>query len=463
MDELKSLSKRQLIRLVLELQQRVAKLEAEVARLRKDSSTSSKPPSSDLVKPPRPAPPAGKKRRIGGQPGHPRHERPLFPPDQIAQVAEYHLPCCPRCQGPMVVTNQPARVLQQAELVDRPLTITEHRAPACQCLDCGQVHFAPFPGMVEKAGLVGPRLTGLCAYLKGAGHLSYATLQGFLDQVFHLPLSSGQLAKLMGKTAAALESPYLQLQARLPGEAQVHVDETSHREKGKGWWTWGFRAEGYTWYTIDPTRSSAVLTKVLGHLFDGVLSCDYFSAYRKFMADADVRVQFCLAHLIRDVKYLTTLPDKVTANYGQRLLQRLQNLFAVIHRRHHLTPAAFQQKLLQARQKVLATGKRAPPRSEALNLAQRFKEHGEAYFRFVTTPGIEPTNNLAEQALRFVVIDRKITQGTRGRAGRRWCERIWTVIATCAQQGRRVFDYLCQALLAHFQDTTVPSLLPAGA
>lgn len=463
MDELKRQSKRQLIRMILELQQRVAKLEAEVARLRKDSSTSSKPPSSDLVKPPRPAPPAGKKRRIGGQPGHPRHERPLFPPEQIDQIEEYRVPCCPSCKGPVVVVDQPARVLQQAELVDRPLTITEHRAPACQCQDCGQVHYAPFPGVVEKAGLVGPRLTGMCGYLKGAGHLSYTTLQDLLHQVFQLELSSGQLAKLMGKVSAALDPPYQQLQARLPGEGQVHVDETGHREKGKGWWTWCFRANDYTWFTIDPTRSSAVLFAVLGHLFEGVLSCDYFSAYRKFMADADVRVQFCLAHLIRDVKYLTTLPDKVTCKYGHRLLQRLRELFAVIHRRDRLSPQAFQKALTQARQAVLATGKRAPPRSEALNLAQRFKEHGEAYFRFVTTPGIEPTNNLAEQALRFVVIDRKITQGTRGLTGRKWCERIWTVIATCAQQGRRVFDFLCQAILAHFQGTTAPSLLPAGA
>lgn len=95
MDELKRQSKRQLIQMILELQQRVAKLEAEVARLRKDSSTSSKPPSSDLVNPPRPAPPAGKKRRIGGQPGHPRHERPLFPPEQVDHIEEYRVPCCP--------------------------------------------------------------------------------------------------------------------------------------------------------------------------------------------------------------------------------------------------------------------------------------------------------------------------------------------------------------------------------
>jgi transposase len=78
----------------------------------------------------------------------------------------------------------------------------------------------------------------------------------------------------------------------------------------------------------------------------------------------------------------------------------------------------------------------------------------------VTTPGVEPTNNLAEQAIRFVVIDRLITQGTRSEKGDRWCERIWTVIASCAQQGRSVFDYLYSAVVAYFHNEKVPSLLP---
>ncbi|MCP3884939.1 MAG: transposase [Propionibacteriaceae bacterium] len=77
-----------------------------------------------------------------------------------------------------------------------------------------------------------------------------------------------------------------------------------------------------------------------------------------------------------------------------------------------------------------------PEGKHARNLANRFHKHGEAYFQFITRPGVEPTNNLAEQAIRFVVIDRRSTQGTRSETGRRWCERIWTTIATCAQQGR---------------------------
>jgi hypothetical protein len=93
-------------------------------------------------------------------------------------------------------------------------------------------------------------------------------------------------------------------------------------------------------------------------------------------------------------------------------------------------------------------------------MAARLAKHGTSYFEFITTPGVEPTNNLAEQAIRFVVIDRLITQGTRSERGNRWCEPIWTVIATCAQHGRSVFEYLEAVVTAWFADTNPPTLLP---
>ena len=177
------------------------------------------------------------------------------------------------------------------------------------------------------------------------------------------------------------------------------------------------------------------------------------------MGLSDVRVQFCLAHLIRDLKFLTTLSDGVTIRWAKKMLAGMRRLFGVIHRRQKMTPAQFQRALERARDVLLQRGQRGPPRGEVQNLVERFKQHGDAYFRFVTTPGIEPTNNLAEQALRCVVIDRRLTQGTRSVRGRRWYQRIWTAAATCLQQGRSLFEYLCAAIAAHFADRPVPSLL----
>lgn len=446
---------------------RIAKLEAEnsqlreqLAKLRKNSSTSSKPPSSDIVKPRKPAPKDGKKRKRGGQPGHPRHDRPPFTPEQIDQVYQFELNCCPDCGGSLQPSDAAPRVIQQVEIIEKPVRIEEHRAGAYWCPHCRKVHYAPLPSPLMKAGLLGPRLTALVAFMKGVCHASFSTIRKFLRDVAGVKISRGQLAKLIAKVSEALSQTYRELFEGLPGESVLNIDETGHKENGKRFWTWCFRAELYTLFGIRKSRGSKVLIEVLGRQFNGVLGCDYFSAYRKYMRDFDVLVQFCLAHLIRDVKFLMTLPARQDRAYGRRLRDGLRELFGVVHRRDQMTGAAFQTALQAARQRVLtAATTNVPDSRKSQNLAKRFRQHGEAYFQFITTPGIEPTNNLAEQAIRFVVIDRRITQGTRSEVGRQWCERIWTVIATCTQQGRSIFEFIHTAVLAHFNSTLPPSLL----
>ncbi len=440
----------------------VAELQERVARAHKDSSTSSKPPSSDLVKPP-PAPPDGQaKRSIGGQPGHVRHERPLVDAALLNGGSHtYVAEICPQCGHGLQATATPPRVVQQIDIEAVPLRIAEHRALAGWCPQCDRVHYAALPGGIDRGGLVGPRLTTLIAYLKGACHASYSTIRKFLRDVVRVTISRGQLAKVIDKVSQALDAPYEALLANLPAQARLNVDETGHPEDGERWWTWCFRASLYTVFKIDPTRSGDVLLEVLGAEFNGVLGCDYYSAYRRYMRECNVVVQFCLAHLIRDVKYLTTLPDARDRAYGEGLREALRGLFKIIHQRDTLPDWAFDIHLRAARDAVLRQALAEVPATRASqNIAERFRKHGQAYFEFVTTPGVAPTNNLAEQAIRFVVIDRRITQGTRGEKGRRWCERIWTVIATCSQQGGSVFNYLSAVVAAYFSGDPVPALLP---
>src|SRR3954447_24973127 len=109
----------------------------------------------------------------------------------------------------------------------------------------------------------------------------------------------------------------------------------------------------YTLFKIDAHRSADVLIEVLGREFDGVLGCDCFSAYRRYMRECDVVVQFCLAHLIREVKFLTTLPGKADRAYGERLREALRELFGLTHRREQMTAGPFQQQLQAARDRVL--------------------------------------------------------------------------------------------------------------
>src|SRR5262249_19979412 len=283
-----------------------------------------------------------------------------------------------------------------------------------------------------------------------------------LRDVGGLSLSRGQLAKVSAKVSAALAGPYDELLAALPGQASLNVDETGHKDQGQSMWTWCFRAELYTLFKIDPRRSAEVLIEVLGREFDGVLGCDHFSAYRRYMRTCGVTVQFCLAHLIREVKFLTTLPELADVLYGTRLLMALEGLFGVIHRREQVPEGEFARQLQEARRRGLAAGTRDEGTPNSRRMAKRMARYGEAYFTFVTTPGVEPTNNLAEQAIRFVVIDRLVTQGTRSETGQRWSERIWTVLASCAQQGRSAFAYLEEAGGGHFARRGTPALLAPG-
>lgn len=449
---------------IAELEKQNAELQEQLAKARKNSSTSSKPPSSDIVKPPNKPAKGRKKRKRGGQPGHERHLRPSFPPEAIDEFFTYTLDCCPDCGRKLFPSRKKApKIIQQIEIEETPTHIEEHQGLAYWCPHCQRVHYAPIPPALVKAGLVGPRLTALVAFMKGVCHASFSTIRKFLRDVVGVKICRGQLAKLIGKVSESLAAAYTELFESLSGEPILNIDETGHKDSGDRFWTWCFRAQIYTLFKIDKSRGSKVLVEVLGKEFNGVLGCDYFGAYRKYMREFGVLVQFCMAHLIRDVKFLITLADKKQKAYGRRVRKALKELFGVIHRRDEMTAKAFQKALEAARQDVLkAATTRVPEGNHAQNLANRFRQHGEAYFRFVTTPGVEPTNNLAEQAIRFVVIDRRITQGTRGETGQRWCERIWTVIATCVQQGRSVFDFLYKAVLAHFNGTRSPSLMPSG-
>lgn len=437
----------------------LAAAKSGLAAAKKNSTTSSKPPSSDIVKPPRSN--SNKKRKRGGQPGHYRHERPSFEAGEIDDTVDYTLSGCPDCGGRLALSNESPRVVQQVELVAKPIEVIEHRGLAYWCAKCRKNHYAAIDTAVRQAGLIGPGLTTLVAYLKGVCHCSFSTIRKFVRDFLKLKVSRGYLAKVIAKVSDSLQFAYDSLRALLPQQKVVNTDETGHKTNGKALWTWCFRAPLFTLFKISPSRGADVLLDVLGQEFDGLLGCDYFSAYRKYMRECNVLVQFCLAHLIRDLKFLTTHPHGRTRAYGERVLEAVRALFAVIHRKDRMKSQAFQVALENAGDELWASAIwRVPSTKEAHNLARRFEKHGESYIRFISTPGIDPTNNLAEQAIRFVVLDRHVTQGTRGEVGQRWSERIWTVIATCTQQSRDLFSFLREAVTTFYQGRPSPTLQP---
>jgi len=440
------------------LLKRVKELEEEIARRKKNSGNSSKPPSSDIVKPKKTVRKVSrKKRKRGGQFGHRKFERQPFKPEEIDQVIEYEL------KDKDAIGLKPLNdwfVIQQIELPEQMYYITEHKARKYRDPMTGRIHIAPLPEAIRKGGLLGARFTGMIAFMKAGCHASYGTIRLFCREMYGLDISRGMLSKAVQKVSNALQEPYEQLCAQLPYQDYLGVDETGHKDQGKLHWTWCFQSEAFSVFHIDRSRGSQVLKQVLGETFAGTLGCDYYGAYRKYMREGDVTVQYCMAHLIREIRFLAEHTDRKLSRWGGKLLAWMKKLFKTLHQRANYTAVGFGRTMEKIKQGFLRQVRRPPDHKLARKLKKRFKgKSAENYFVFLTDPNVAPTNNNTERAIRHVVIDRHITQGTCGANGMRWCERAWTVIATCKKQGRNVFDFIHKTIIAHWTGQKIPTLL----
>jgi transposase len=452
------------------LQQRVLELELALARAQKDSSNSSKPPSGDLIKPPKPKPKAGGKRKPpkqGGQPGHKRHLREPLPQDRVDEWITYELFDHEVLERGLIPTDE-FETWQHIEFVESPIFVTEFRLRKYLTARGEMV----LPVVEERdLPLFGPRMLSMIGWLKSRAHCSYTTIEAWFSDVLDLPVSRGYLAKLCnGLISDSLANSYEELKQAIPRQKQLGSDETGLKNNGKPHWIWCITAKWFSLYHIAPTRSRSVLEELIGAEFDGVLNCDYYSSNTSFVWNFSAKAQYCWAHLIRDIRFLLKHPQQKTKAWAEQLLDRTRRLFSAWHRRLELTQAGFEQSMTFHRDRFIDLIEQVPSSKEAQNLADRFGlvklEEGryydlsDDYFRFLYEKGVEPTNNHTEQQVRFCVIDRLITQGTRSEVGQRYHERMWTAIATCAKQGRRFFDYLHQSLTAHLAGQPAPSLLP---
>jgi transposase len=133
------------------LRAEVKQLREQLAAAQKNSSTSSKPPSSDLVKPPRSSSAADSGgAAIGGQPGHPKHEREPFPPEQVTHFEEHRLHACPCCGGELRRNGDMAHVVQQVEITRPPSLIEQPTRYEYWCGRCQQAFDGPLPGYIVR-------------------------------------------------------------------------------------------------------------------------------------------------------------------------------------------------------------------------------------------------------------------------------------------------------------------------
>jgi transposase len=430
---------------------RVAELEA---KLGKDASNSSLPPSTahPHAKPPRPK--SKSRRAPGGQPGHAKHQRALLPTDQCQEV----VPCvptqCRRCGQPLTGVDADPRRHQVWELPEIKPIVREYQQHRLRC-SCGCSTCGPLPAGVPT-GQAGPQLIAFAALLMACFRQSKRRAAQFLSMLLNQPASAGWLVVLQNRAAEAVQPAYEELAQQLPAQATLHIDESPTKEGKAKAWVWTFVAATFTVFACRTSRAADVATQLLGAAYDGVVHCDRARMYWTFG-----RLQWCWAHLKRDFQGLIDSPCPVRKRLGHDLMRATKDLFALWQkvRDGTLSHRAFQQQMQPIRARVEDYLLRGYFDARVHGFCKELWEYRERLWTFVEVEGVQPTNNAAEQALRHAVIWRKLSFGTQSATGSRFVERMLTVIETCRRQKRNVYAWLTVAVQAHIAGQVTPSLL----
>jgi transposase len=433
---------------------RIAELEA---RLGKTPQNSSLPPSTQHphAKPPQKKPKS--KKRRGGQPGHKKHERPLVPTDQCDEVHSLKPSECRRC-GQKLRGNDPDPLRHQVwELPPIKPHVNEYQRHRLTCARCGVTSCAELPPGVPR-GQAGPRLVALVALLMGCFRQSKSRTALFLSTVLRQPCSTGWVVKLQNQATDALRPAYEALAAQLPNEPVLALDETPTKEGTAKSWLWTYVAAAFTLFAVRPSREASGVSDLLGESFPGIVHCDRARMYLSLE-----RLQWCWAHLKRDFQALGDGGDGQAKRLGYDLLRPTRELFKhwANYRDGTISRAALQRRMAPVRrtvERLLLRGVGSGNRS-LVGICRELYEHRSRLWAFVYHDGVEPTNNASERALRHAVIWRKLSFGTQSAGGSRFVETMLTIIETCRQQQRSVFDYLVEAIQARHDRRTAPSLL----
>ena len=171
---------------------RIADLEWQLAKALKNSSNSSKSPSSDIVKPPKKID-RRKKAKRGGQTGHNRKLREPLPPERVDEVIEYELNDDDVRDLELTPTAE-FEIVQHIELLDMPIYVTEHRLRK-SLNGKGQTVLPDVPELKDRP-IFGPRMLSMIGWLKSRAHCSDSTIETWMSDVLQVPVSRGYLAKL---------------------------------------------------------------------------------------------------------------------------------------------------------------------------------------------------------------------------------------------------------------------------
>ena len=316
----------------------------------------------------------------------------------------------------------------------QPIIVTEYKIAHYTCPHC-QKEVVATDADCPKEGRFGNNAIAQATLLKYEDRLPHRKIRNSLKRQYGLDISAATILDLTRRAADAVQSEYDAILERVRNASILHVDETSIKVQGKKYWIWVFTTPSETFIAIRKSRGTKVLMEVLTRRFGGIIVCDGWKPYAKFTN----RIQRCWAHLLRESKDLAEKIEEAAPLHRAltRLYEQLTDAL------ESDPPPEIREKLLHNAEATLKRWLNRGYGSEKVEkLIGKIKNGFEYWFTFVTHPGVEPTNNRAERALREHVVQRKIVGTLRNGKGTSIHERIMTVLATWAQQGLNSFQMM---------------------
>ncbi|MGH7718471.1 MAG: IS66 family transposase [Gemmatimonadaceae bacterium] len=453
------------------LEERVRRLEGEA---RRDSRTSSVPPSQDppktrqqrraeaRAKAKELAAKEGAQRNAGAQDGHRGAGRRLAGEDQVDEIVAHYPPACRGCGHEFSEQERRLRGRfgrhQVAELPPISVLVVEHRTHRLRCPGCRAETTAALPPGVGSSAF-GPRLRAAIVTLTARNRISRRAASELAGEMFGARLSSGSVDAICQHASDLLAVPYQRLRDWICAQDVLHVDETGWRTAGDSRALWTLATPDAAIFEIAEHCNREQFDELIGP-FGGIVISDRWPGYEHLCAD---RRQVCWSHLQRDFRrHAEGLAEqKAFGEAGLELTGRVFACWRAYQHEHH-DRARLQTDLEPIQSALRALLEDAGRKSKRTRYHRRFANNllkvWPALWTFATHPGVEPTNNPAERALRGPVIHRKLSHGTRTDDGERFAERALSVAATCRHQHRSLFDFLTDLLTAHTRGDPLPAL-----
>jgi transposase len=425
----------------VELKERIGALEAEVEMLRSMLSGGGNGSSAaPFIKPNR------RQRREAERRERKKRNQSFgrkrdIPTEEVRHVLERCPDCGRRLSGGWEHSRR-----QVIEIPRTPARIIEHVLIARRCGVCQKVHIPKLTiadGVVGRMRL-GVNLMSLIATLSVAKRMPQRTIQRFLDGLYGLHISVGEISEVLHRVSQWSKPTVGQILTSIRGSPDASSDETGWREDGINGYLWSVSTRTARFYYFHRRRSSRIIRHILGVKFEGVLGCDFYAGYDWYLGPK----QRCWVHLLRDMAKL--VDEHVSASEWVDSVKGIWKAAKKVARRTDLTDEArlrvreeLQTRLLRTAQPCVAD-KNCPQHV----LAKRICRYLPELFTFVEYPQVAWHNNAAERAIRPAVIARKITGGTRSARGSQTRTRLMSVFATWALQGKEPIAACAQMIIS---------------